>query len=351
MTQKTFRRKGCHLTWSDRLTIEKMLRRGYSKPEIARYIGVHHSTIYDECKRGEVELLDRQYRTYKAYSPEKGAAHHETAKKNMEKGLKIGKDHQLAKWLIDTISSGYSPAAACSMLGKTPETTFSCTLCRQTVYKYIDNGDLWPLTNKKLRYKGSRKRSYNPVRRASKAAAGDSIERRPDAVKLRKTPGDWEMDSVEGKKSTSAALLVLTERVTRREIMIRMEHKTAANVVAALDRLECDLGPQMFRRIFRSITVDNGTEFSDCNGMETSCFGNWKRTHLYYCHPRCPGERGSNEKQNQLIRWHFPKGTSFDEIDQEKVQKVENWLNNYPRKILEWRCSEDLYQEFISSIG
>ena len=52
------RRKGCHLTWNDRLTIEKMLRQGYSKPQIARYLGVHHSTIYEECKRGAAELVD-----------------------------------------------------------------------------------------------------------------------------------------------------------------------------------------------------------------------------------------------------------------------------------------------------
>ena len=153
------RRKGCHLTWNDRLTIEKMLRQGYSKPQIARYLGVHHSTVYDECKRGAVELVDSELRPYTTYSPEMGVAYHERAVKNMEKGLKIGKDHALAKWLVETISGGYSPSAACSLLGKTPETTFSCTLCRQTVYKYIENGELWPLTNKALRFKGTRTRN------------------------------------------------------------------------------------------------------------------------------------------------------------------------------------------------
>ena len=61
----------------------------------------------------------------------------------MEKPLKIGKDHRLARWQVKTTSEGYSPSAACSMLSKTPETTFSCTLHRQTVYKCIENGDLW----------------------------------------------------------------------------------------------------------------------------------------------------------------------------------------------------------------
>lgn len=159
------------------------------------------------------------------------------------------------------------------------------------------------------------------------------------------------MDSVEGKKGTPEALLVLTERATRNEIMVRMEQKTAANVVAALDALELEMGPQMFRRVFRSITVDNGSEFADCAGMERSCITGQTRTHLYYCHPRCPGERGSNEKANQMIRWHFPKGTSFGHVTPERVREVQDWLNNYPRKILGWRSAADLFQEFLASVG
>ena len=138
------KRKGKHLTWNDRLTIEKMLREGYSKPQIARYLGVHHSTIYDECRRGETELLNSDLTTRKVYSPEVAVAYHEKRVKNMEKPLKIGKDHKLAKWLVDTISAGYSPAAACALLGKTPETTFSCTLCRQTCISTSKTGTCGP---------------------------------------------------------------------------------------------------------------------------------------------------------------------------------------------------------------
>ena len=168
---------------------------------------------------------------------------------------------------------------------------------------------------------------------------------------MRETPGDWEMDSVEGKRGTPQALLVLTERASRNEIMVRMEQKTSANVVAALDALERDMGPQLFQRVFHSITVDNGSEFSDCAGMERSCITGEKRTHLYYCHPRCPGERGSNEKANQMIRWHFPKGTSFKNVSADQVKQVQDWLNNYPRKILGWRTSAELFQEFLASVS
>lgn len=344
------RYKGAHLTWNDRLTIEKMLREGYSKPQIARYLGVHHSTVYDECRRGAVELKRSDLTTYISYSADVAKDYHLDRKKNMERPLKIGKDHRLARWLVKTISEGYSPSAACSMLGKTPETTFSCTLCRQTVYKYIENGDLWPLTNKELRYKSDQKRTYNRVK-AAKAPRGDSIEHRPEHINNREEPGHWEMDSVVGKKGTKAALCVLTGRVTRDEIIRKMHDDTAASVVGVLDRLERRMGTAMFRQVFKSITVDNGSEFADCKGMERSCLlPGEKRTHVYYCHPRSPGERGSNEKQNQLIRWFFPKGTDFRKVTQKEVRRVQDWINNYPRLILDWHTSAELFNVFLASL-
>lgn len=338
------------LTWNDKLTIEKMLKQGYKAPAIARKLGVHHSTIYDEIKRGAVEILDSELRPVTVYAPEMSEAKREESRKNREKPLKIGNDHALAEWLVDMIGTkGYSPSAACALLGKTPETTFSVTLTRQTVYKYIDEGYLWPLTNKQLRYKGSKKRTYKKVKRASRASKGDSIERRPEYINNREEPGHWEMDCVEGKKGSKRTLLVMTERVTRHEIAIPMRDQTAASVVDALDRLERKYGVRRFKQVFQSITVDNGHEFMDCAGMERSITGRGERTHLYYCHPRYPGERGSNEKQNQMIRWFFPKGTDFRKVSARSIQKAIDWINNYPRRILDWHSSAELFDVFLAA--
>ena len=338
------------LTWNDKLTIEKMLKQGYKAPAIARKLGVHHSTIYDEIKRGQVEILDSELRPVTVYAPEMSEAKREESRKNREKPLKIGNDHALAEWLVDMIGTkGYSPSAACALLGKTPETTFSVTLTRQTVYKYIDEGYLWPLTNKQLRYKGSKKRTYKKVKRASRASKGDSIERRPEYINNREEPGHWEMDCVEGKKGSKRTLLVMTERVTRHEIAIPMRDQTAASVVDALDRLERKYGVRRFKQVFQSITVDNGHEFMDCAGMERSITGRGERTHLYYCHPRYPGERGSNEKQNQMIRWFFPKGTDFRKVSARSIQKAIDWINNYPRRILDWHSSAELFDVFLAA--
>jgi len=337
------------LTWNDKLTIEKMLKQGYKAPAIARKLGVHHSTIYDEIKRGQVEILDSELRPITVYAPEMSEAKREESRKNREKPLKIGNDHALAEWLVDMIGTqGYSPSAACALLGKTPETTFSVTLTRQTVYKYIDEGYLWPLTNKQLRYKG-KKRTYKKVKRASRASKGDSIEKRPEHINNREEPGHWEMDCVEGKKGSKRTLLVLTERVTRQEIGILMRDHTAASVVDALDRLERKYGSRRFKQVFQSITVDNGHEFMDCAGMQRSATGKGERTHMYYCHPRYPGERGSNEKQNQMLRWFFPKGTDFSKVSTRAVQKAVSWINNYPRRILDWHSSAELFDVFLAA--
>lgn len=341
------------LSWNDKLTIEKMLKQKYKAPAIARRIGCSDQAIYDEIKRGQVTVRDTELREITVYSPETSVARHEErVRRNREQPLKIGHDHALARWLVEMIGDkGYSPSAACSMLGKAPETTFSTTLCRQTVYKYIDKGYLWPLTNKKLRYKGNKKRTYNRVKKAARASRGESIERRPDHINRREEPGHWEMDCVEGAKGTKRTALVFTERVTRYEIVVPMRDHTAASVVDALDRLEQKYTPERFKRLFLSITVDNGHEFMDCAGMERSAFTGEARTKLYYCHPRCPGERGSNEKQNQLIRWFFPKGTDFTHVPNRKIQQATDWINNYPRLLLDWHTSSELFSVFEQSVA
>lgn len=71
---------------------------------------------------------------------------------------------------------------------------------------------------------------------------------------------------------------------------------------------------------------------------------------MYYCHPYCSSERGSNEKQNQMIRRKFPKGTNFDKVSQKEVKAVEQWLNNYPRKSLGWKSASEVFQQLIEAI-
>lgn len=144
------------------------------------------------------------------------------------------------------------------------------------------------------------------------------------------------MDSVIGQRGKSKnTLLTLTERKTRAEIIFKLPDHSAEAVVAAVDRLEKRWG-EMFKTVFKTITVDNGTEFAYCAELERSAIGEGKRTKMYYCHPYSSWERGTNENNNRLIRRHIPKGVDFEDTTDEEIKYIETWINNYPRGIFDF---------------
>ena len=126
---------------------------------------------------------------------------------------------------------------------------------------------------------------------------------------------------------------------------------TSASVVAALNRMERKLGSAAFREMFRSITIDNGVEFADCAGMETSCRRSGTRTHVYYCHPYSAYERGSNENANRIIRRFLPKGTDFSNLTRQKVKEIEQWMNRYPRETLGWKSANTVFSQCLEDLG
>lgn len=338
-----------HLSYTDRLKIEKMLKEKKSKSDIAKALRVHLSTIYRELERGQYEHLNSDYTTEMRYSPDIA---HENYRANLDaKGadLKIGKDHELAEYIEETIiKKKYSPEAALGEIQRRG-LKFATSICITTLYSYIEKGIFLKLTKKQLPRKGKKIHKYKRVQPA-KAPCGESIEKRPEKINNREEFGHWEMDTVVGRKKSRKALLVLTERRTRKEIVIRLGDKTSRSVVRALNRLEKKMGA-MFRRIFKSITVDNGSEFSDCEGMEESCRSTQKRTSVFYCHPYCASERGSNENQNGMLRRIFPKGTSFDKVTVKEVQQAEDWLNDYPRPMFGYKSANDMFQIALDSMA
>ena len=156
------------------------------------------------------------------------------------------------------------------------------------------------------------------------------------------------MDCVLGKKFTRDTLLTFTERLTRYEIVMRMPNHKAATVVHFVNKLEKRFGKN-FRKIFKSITVDNGVEFSDFAGLEKSIYGG-KRTSVYYCHPYSSYERGSNERLNREIRRLLPKGTDFTKYSDKQIKQVETWVNNYPREIFGYATSAELFTTYLQAI-
>lgn len=339
-----------HLSKTDRFKIEALLNTKHAPAEIATEINVHISTIYREIKRARMIHRNTDWTEEERYNPDE--AHRKYRENLSAKGapLKIGNDHKLAKYIENKIAiEAYSPAATLGSI-KIAGIQFNTTICTSTLYNYIDKGVFFEITNADLPVKKLCKRKYNKIKTLKRPPRGNSIEKRPAEVAERIIFGHWEMDTVYGlKKSSKKTLLVLTERVSRKEIIEPMKDRTAKSVVRALDRLERRYGA-MFKKIFKTITVDNGVEFSDVQKMERAAIRKGKRTSLFYCHPYSSYERGSNENQNKFIRRKYPKGTDFAKVSADAIKKLEEWVNNYPRAIFGWKSAEMVYQEHVNTI-
>lgn len=341
-----------HLSQNDRIKMETMLNSGHKVVEVAEYLHVHRSTIYREIKRGEYTHRNSDYTEETRYSSDLGQKNHDWNSQGKGRNIKIGNDRPLAEYIEGKIiEDKYSPEAALAAAAESG-IEFTTSISVRTLYRYIDKGIFLKLTNKDLPVKGKRKKHNKRVRVQKRASAGESIENRPDEVKDREIFGHWEMDTVKGKQGvTKSCMLVLTERKTRDEIIVKLPDQKAASVVEAIDRLERKWG-DMFTKVFRSITVDNGVEFSDYEGLERSVLHEGeKRTFAFYCHPYSSWERGSNENNNRLIRRHIPKGEDFDEKQDRDIEYIENWINNYPRGIFGFKTSAQLFEEEIRKLA
>ena len=313
------------LTWNDRLQIEAWLRVDTPIKVIAEQLGVHISTVYREIKRGQYEHLNSDWTTETRYSPEISEQKKQDNLRAKGGDLKIGNDVEYANYLEYKVCvEKYAPGAILGEI-KRNGLQFQTSISKTTFYRYIESGVFLTLTNKNLPIKKNKtEHKYDRVQRAKRPPRGESIKKRPEEIATRLTFGHWEMDCVEGKKGTRKTLLVLTERKTRNEIIRLMNDKTAASVIKALNALEKQLGSELFAQVFQTITVDNGSEFSDYEGIEKSLIHKGhKRTKVYFCHPYSAYERGSNENQNRMVRRHYPKGYDFTNTTPAEIRKLE----------------------------
>lgn len=336
-----------HLTYNDRLKIDIMVRYGHRKEEIAKEIGCSLATIYNELKRGRYLHRNSDWTEEERYNPDEAEKKYREHLKEKGCGLKLGNDMKFIHYIENKIlKDHYSPGAALVQLEKDRSMeNITTKICVSTLYNYIREGVFLNLELSDCPM--PRKKKVGKKRKVTKRATrGTSIEKRPAEVLNREEFGHWEMDTVVGASGKSKkSLLVLTERKTRKEIIEPLKKHTSKEVVRVLDRLEREIGEKNFREIFKTITVDNGTEFMDCLGMERSRRNKKKRTKVYYCHAYCSWERGSNENQNKLIRRFLPKGTVFDELTRKEAKKIESWMDQYPRGIFGGRNAENMYVE------
>ncbi|WP_455926527.1 IS30 family transposase [Pseudomonas putida] len=167
-----------------------------------------------------------------------------------------------------------------------------------------------------------------------------SISERPAEATDRAIPGHWEGDLLSGSKNSYIATLV--ERTSRYVVLVRVESKHTENVINGLIREVKQVPDQLWR----SLTWDRGLEMADHKRFTMDT-----QIDVYFCDPRSPWQRGSNENTNGLLRQYFPDGTDLNQFSQEDLNRVAMELNQRPRKTLGFKAPADKLQSIVASTG
>lgn len=344
MEQINYTAKGAkykHLTERDRYRLEGYLETGLSVKKIAEKLNSHLSTVYREINRGRVKRISSDLTEYWAYRANTAHTDYERKVTHRAHSLKIEKYKDLADHIREKIlKDKYSPDAIIGELKLDKQGLIST----KTLYNYIDRGVFEGITNYSLWEKRKRhKHKYRQVSRISLKNKGSrSIEERPETINKRLEYGHWEGDCIVDKRNgRKDGLFTLSERMTREEIIIKIKSMTQDSISRALNKLETNYGSH-FRKKFKSITLDNGREFLDWESIERSGLSGKKRTLVYFAHPYSSWERGTNENQNRMIRRFIPKGTDISKLSDKDVERIEKWMNNYPRRILGYKTPNEL---------
>jgi IS30 family transposase len=339
----TRERKWKQLSERERYKIEALLQSGLTPIEVSRLMKRDRRTIEREISRGSVIQVDSLWREALRYCADTGQRRHDERASNKGRALKIGHDHKLAEYIEKRIGEEkYSPDAVIGEI-KAKGLRFEASICTKTVYNYIDKNVFLNITNKDLPVKrdGNRRKYRRTGVVALNNLKGRSIEERPESIETREERGHWEMDCVVGKDA--ACLLVMTERTSRKELIFKLKAKKQEHVREVIDQLERKHRSR-FYKMFKSITMDNGCEFLDQKALETSYLRvGQKRTTCYYAHPYSAWERGTNEVANKLIRRFVPKGTNIGNLTKTDIQRIEHWMNNYPRRMFGYRSANEVF--------
>ena len=340
-------RGGKHFTYEQRVRMDALVRvtwplgKKVNFAELGRMMGKARSTVRREYACGNVPNKDTEERWFYAYSAEKGQQ--EAGARGAQKVPRVRLTNRIAALLVSLITGqSLSPYAARAILLREGVAGLPCV---RSIYYAVESGDLG-ITRESLPYRRrGKKKSVRGRRMAYTNRTGRSITERPPEAEDRNEYGHWEMDTVVGGMGASPfCLLVLTERMTRSQIIVRLPDRTQKSVVRALDRLERST-PGLFGHM-RSLTCDNGCEFLDSEMIERSAVGKGSaRTRLYFAHPFSAFERGANENANRIIRRFIPKGADIGTYTLKRIKDIENWMNRLPRESLGGRTAAEAQQE------
>ncbi len=307
-----------HLTLYERERIAVWKSRGLSFREIATKLGRHPSSLCREVNRN----------SRPGYWANKA---HERAQKREQCSHKRRrlKDQAIRLEVERMLSKGWSPELAAGRLRQ--EHPNWPTVSHESIYQWV-YAERPDLVGYLLRAHPKRRKRWKTSRRKTRIPDRISIQNRPASVNQRREPGHWEADLVVGPGS--GALQVTVERVSRLTRIAKIPNKSAPASRQALHTL---LRP-MPSHLRRSITYDNGLENVEHNVLNKDL-----GMRSWFCEPYHSWEKGQVENTNGLIRRFVPKRTRLDDVSEDKIKEVESWLNDRPRKVLEFRTPNEVF--------
>lgn len=340
-------RKGKHLTLEERQNIEYWKNNlNKTNKEIAVLLNKSERTIRRELNRGKIiKWNNKKLDFLPIYSSKEGQSKYDYHKTGKGPAMILDVNKELSKHVEEQlVTHKKSPEVIASELEKYG---FKSWVCAKTIRNAIKEGNIFlNIKNGKIIYNKKLNKQKEIIRRSKKIPPEKSIDKRPIEADRRLEYGHWEGDTVLGKRQQGKVLFVLTERMTREQIIRLLPNKTKESVIKEINNLEFEY-KKRFKEKFKTITFDNGSEFNDYKAMESSIYNKKQRVKVFYAHPYRSGERGSNENNNKFIRRFCPKGKSLDNITTQEVQAIQDWINNYPRKLFKYKSTNDILKEML----
>lgn len=353
----TKKEKNKHLSFKDYKKIEseynhyifskdKKVGKTKFKKILADMIGTTLSNIYEIIKDGLITVKDYELRDRIEFNA--NTAYEKRTKKSIESNSsKRVSSKAFVDLVVKELRSEYNINSIDEIindlkLNRQEEIKDMETICTATFYNYVEQNKIDGFDKEELPMKTKRK-SKNERKEGKTDPKGTSIEERPFKPDDRSEFGHWEGDTIVGGRNikNSGAVFTLVERKTRFQLTIKMKDRKANTVYKAVKLLKKrypELNNYKLSDIFKTITFDNGSEFSKWKDIEK-----YLKTKTYFAHPYSSYERGSNENGNKLLRIFLPKGCNINEYNEDYVMRANELINTKIRKIIGYKSSLELF--------
>ena len=342
-TDEPIRERGKHLIFEDRVIIQTLLKEGHSQRYIASVLNCSRSTIHYEIKRGTRKKTSNKGPAPK-YSARYAQKQYEQNRKSCGRKNKVLVNNRFIAWVAHKVRClGWSideSVGRAKLLGLFSDDEIVCT---KTLYNAVHAQNiaicLFDLPEAVSRRQAKRLRVHK-----NKRSYGRSIEERPAEASNRSEFGHWEFDTVVGKrKGKEAVILTGIEKLTRFYIAIKIPGKDTESVKQGMIQLHEEFGSK-FGKVFKTITVDNGSEFATFTEEETD------ETSVYFAHPYSSWERGQNERYNRIFRNYVPKRKSIEFYSENDILSFADSMNDSPRRVLSYRTPNEMFEEHLDRI-